>query len=282
MFCPNCGLSIRSNNWNFCGECGLDLRSIPIKDANSKTEPKLEFSKDKTQRKQKDGSPPAGYSPKVVTKKKTLLFKILLVAFGVILFLSIAFYFLRELGVMSNYSDGRSQKAEVASTENRAPNLNKEILDHAWMVARDNMQIKEMITSLYSGLSQAYNGGTMNTDSLFDAYYEKDVRYVTAWGGTELLDSTKARLRNAVHHVKDFTYRIEDLQVKPYAEAAYAFFVLRQYYKVDGSLLEEYLPTTLVLERRGTDWKIVHAHRSTDYETIQQYVSLQNRASRRK
>ena len=46
---------------------------------------------------------------------------------------------------------------------------------------------------------------------------------------------------------------------------AYAFFIFRQGTNVDGTLLEEYLPPTLVLERRETGWKIVHAHRSTDF-----------------
>jgi hypothetical protein len=148
--------------------------------------------------------------------------------------------------------------------------------------AQETARIEETISSLYAGLSTAYNGAAINTDSLFDVYFEKDVRYITAWGWTEPLDSTKARLRNASSHVKDFSFRIESMQVKPYADAAYASFVLRQSYKVDGTPLEEYLPTTLVFERRGTDWKIVHVHRSTDYETIQQYVALQQRREAKK
>jgi hypothetical protein len=142
---------------------------------------------------------------------------------------------------------------------------------------QDAGRIQERISGFYAGLSKAYNGGGLTTDSLFDVYFEKDVRYVTAWGWTEPLDSTKARLRNALRHVTDFNHRIESMHVKSYGDAAYAFFVLRQNYRVDGNLLEEYLPTTLVLEKRGSDWKIVHVHRSTDYQTIQQYVALQKR-----
>jgi hypothetical protein len=66
--------------------------------------------------------------------------------------------------------------------------------------------------------------------------------------------------------------------VKTYGEGAFAFFVLRQSTRVDGVRLEEYLPTTLILERRGTGWKIVHAHRSTDYETFQQYIAMQKKS----
>jgi len=147
----------------------------------------------------------------------------------------------------------------------------------ATMPSQENERIEQQISTMFLGLSRAYNGAAMNTDSLFDANYERDVRYVTPWGSTEPLDSTKARLRNALHHVKDFTYRIESMKVKSYADAAYASFVLRQNYQVDGNPLDEYLPTTMVLERRGSDWKIVHVHRSTDYETIKEYVALQQK-----
>ena len=75
--------------------------------------------------------------------------------------------------------------------------------------------------------------------------------------------------------MKDYSAHIEALQVKSYGDGAYAFFILRQSTKVDGTLLEEYLPTTIVLERRETGWKIVHAHRSMDYETFQQYIAMQ-------
>jgi ketosteroid isomerase-like protein len=143
--------------------------------------------------------------------------------------------------------------------------------------AKDEARIEEMIGSLYSGLSGAYNGTGVNTDSLIDAYYENDVRYVTPWGSTEPLDTTKARLRNAKNHIKDFDHRVEIMQVKSYGDVAYAYFILRQNYQVDGNRLEEYLPTTLVFERRGSGWKIVHAHRSTDYQTIQQYAALQKK-----
>lgn len=154
--------------------------------------------------------------------------------------------------------------------------------DQAPSSAQDDTRIQEMIVSLYNGLARAYNVGGLNTDSLIDAYYERDIRYVTPWGWTEPLDTTKARLRNAVSRVKDFNHRIEAVQVRSYGDGAYAYFILRQSYRIDGRLLEEYLPTTLILERHGSDWKIVHVHRSTDYETFQQYIALQPKSDVRK
>lgn len=146
----------------------------------------------------------------------------------------------------------------------------------------DGAQIEEMVSRLYAGMERAYNDGSANSDSLINANYDKDVLYITPWGWTEPLDSTKARLRNACGHVRDYSHRIESLQVKVFGDAAYAFFILRQQYTVDGGQLDEYLPTTFVLERRGAGWKIIHAHRSTDYETIQQYVALQQQRASKK
>jgi ketosteroid isomerase-like protein len=140
-------------------------------------------------------------------------------------------------------------------------------------------QIQAMVTSLYEGYARAYNEGGISTDSLIDAYYDKGIHYVTPWGWTEPIDSTKARLRRAVSLVKQYSAHLEAWQVKSYGDGAYAFFILRQSTIVDGKALDEYLPTTFILERRGTGWKIVHAHRSTDYETFQQYVALQTKSS---
>ncbi len=159
----------------------------------------------------------------------------------------------------------------------------REIQGQKPTTAEDESQIEEMVSRLYNGMERAYNDGGVNSDSLINANYDREVLYVTPWGWTEPIDSTKARLRNAFGHVRDYGHLIESMQVKSFGTAAYAFFVLRQQYTVDGGQLDEYLPTTLVLERRGVDWKIIHAHRSTDYETMQQYVALQQqRASRKK
>ncbi len=60
-----------------------------------------------------------------------------------------------------------------------------DVQDQARATAQAEAQIQEMISSLYSGFTRAYNDGGVNTDSLIDAYYDKDVHYVTSWGWTE-------------------------------------------------------------------------------------------------
>lgn len=133
-----------------------------------------------------------------------------------------------------------------------------------------------MISSLYQGFAPACNEGGVNTDSLIGACYDKGIHYVTSWGWTEPIDSTKACLRNTAAHVKDYNAHVESLQVKTFGDGAYAFFILLQRTTVDGMVLEEYLPTALVFERQ-TGWKIVHAHPSPDYETFEQYIVMQKR-----
>ncbi len=148
--------------------------------------------------------------------------------------------------------------------------------------AQNESEIKDMISSLHASLTKAYNGGAMNTDSLMEAYYDEGADYVTPWGWTEPLDTTKARLRRAVPRIKEYESRVENLDVKAYGDGAYAAFILRQNYTVDGNPLEEYLPTTFILEKREQRWKIVRVHRSTDFETFRQYVALQQKRERTK
>jgi hypothetical protein len=142
-------------------------------------------------------------------------------------------------------------------------------------VAQDESLIKGEIQEFHRILKKAYNGGGVNTDSLYDTYFDKDSYYVTAWGISEPIDSTKKRLRSAIRHIKDYENRVEIMSTKVMGNGGYVFFVLRQNYRNDGTLVEEYLPTTFVMERRQEAWVVIHAQRSTDYETMQQWVQLQ-------
>jgi len=144
-------------------------------------------------------------------------------------------------------------------------------------VAHQQLEIKTVVYGLYSSLQHAYTTESMDTDSLIDQYYTPDTYYVTPWGSTEPIDSTKARIRNARTRLKDYQYSIENLQVRTFGNGAYAFFILRQSYSIDGYMLDEYLPTTFILEKRDGDWRVIHVQRSTDYQTIQQYVEIQRR-----
>jgi hypothetical protein len=67
------------------------------------------------------------------------------------------------------------------------------------------------------------------------------------------------------------------MSVKIYGDGAYAFFILRQTYALNGVLMDEYLPTTFVFERRENHWAVVHSHRSADFQTIQQLMNVAQR-----
>jgi hypothetical protein len=140
--------------------------------------------------------------------------------------------------------------------------------------SEDVALIKREIADFYRALDQAYNGIPMNTDSLFDNYFEKDVYYVTYWGITEPIDTTKSRLHHALPGIKDYKNRLESIHVRVYNEGAYAFFILRQTYKLNGINMDEYLPTTFILERREDRWMVVHSHRSADFQTINHLMEI--------
>ena len=147
----------------------------------------------------------------------------------------------------------------------------------AGSLPEDEAVIKREITNFHQALKQAYNGGAISTDSLMDNLFGTDVYYVTYWGMTEPIDSTKTRLRHARSGIKDYDNRIESLKIKVYGDGAYAFFILRQTYSLNGNQMDEYLPTTFIFERHENRWKVVHSQRSADFPTIQQLMNVAQR-----
>jgi hypothetical protein len=141
-------------------------------------------------------------------------------------------------------------------------------------ISEDVALIEREIADFHQALKQAYNSIPMNTDSLIDNFFDKDVYYVTYWGMTEPIDSTKSRLRHAVPGIRDYKNRLESMNVKVYGNGAYAFFILRQTYSLNGILMDEYLPTTFILERRDNRWVVVHSQRSADFQTIHSLMEV--------
>jgi ketosteroid isomerase-like protein len=139
--------------------------------------------------------------------------------------------------------------------------------DAAKQDREDVQAVESQIHAYCSGLRRAYQGTSVNTDSLVDAHFDPAVYYVTYWGTTEPIDTTKSRLKRALPLMKGYENRVEIMRTKVYGDAAVSFFILRQSYTLNGNAMDEYLPTTYVFERRDEGWKIVHAHRSADLET---------------
>jgi hypothetical protein len=133
---------------------------------------------------------------------------------------------------------------------------------------KDRGEIERRISQYHDGIRRAF----------LDEFFVRSVYYVTYWGSTEPLDSTKARLKRFVGKVSNFDSRYEGLFVKVYGDGAYAFLIQRQNYSVNGKTIDEYLPTTYVFERRDGIWMVVHAQRSADFQTIQQQLELSRTA----
>jgi hypothetical protein len=134
--------------------------------------------------------------------------------------------------------------------------------------------IEHEIAGFHQALKRIYNGTPLSTDSLMDSFFDKDVYYVTYWGLSEPIDSTKSRLRHVVSKIKDYESRLEGVTIKVYGEGAYAFFILRQTYSINGILMDEYLPTTYVLEYKNNKWVVVHSQRSADFQTTQHLIEI--------
>jgi hypothetical protein len=141
-------------------------------------------------------------------------------------------------------------------------------------ILEDVALIEREVADFHQALKQSYNGMQMNTDSLMDNFFDKNVYYVTYWGMTEPIDSTKSRLRRALPGIKNYKNRLESINVKVYGDGAYAFFILRQTYSLNGILMDEYLPTTFILERRENRWMVVHSQRSADFQTIHRLMEV--------
>ena len=141
-------------------------------------------------------------------------------------------------------------------------------------ISEDVVLIEREIADFHQALKQAYNGIPINTDSLMDNFFDKDVYYVTYWGMAEPIDSTKSRLRHALPGIKEYENRLESMNVKVYDGGAYAFFILRQTYSLNGIMMDEYLPTTFIFERRDNRWMVVHSQRSADFQTIHQLMEI--------
>ena len=141
-------------------------------------------------------------------------------------------------------------------------------------ISEDVVLIEREIADFHQALKQAYNGIPINTDSLMDNFFDKDVYYVTYWGMAEPIDSTKSRLRHALPGIKEYKNRLESMNVKIYDGGAYAFFILRQTYSLNGIMMDEYLPTTFILERRDNRWMVVHSQRSADFQTIHHLMEV--------
>ncbi len=134
--------------------------------------------------------------------------------------------------------------------------------------------VEEVITHFHRALEAAYAGKKVDLAAEIDRAFDPNARYVTYWGQEEPVDTTRARMLAGVGRVRDYTNAVENIESRIYGEGAVVSCIVRQEYELNGHRVDEFLPTTYVLERRDGAWKVVFAHRSADFQTIQQQLEF--------
>jgi hypothetical protein len=140
--------------------------------------------------------------------------------------------------------------------------------------AADQAAVEKVITHFHRALEAAYAGKNVDLAAEIDLAFDPNARYVTYWGQEEPVDTTRARMLAGIGRVKDYTNAVENIESRVYGEGAVVSCIVRQEYEMNGHRIDEFLPTTYVLERRDGAWKIVFAHRSADFQTIQQQIEI--------
>lgn len=134
--------------------------------------------------------------------------------------------------------------------------------------------VELVITRFHRALESAYAGKKVDLADEIDRAFDPNARYVTYWGQEEPVDTTRARMLAGVGRVREYTNAVENIESRVYGEGAVVSCIVRQEYELNGHRIDEFLPTTYVLERRDGAWKVVFAHRSADFQTIQQQLQI--------
>lgn len=139
---------------------------------------------------------------------------------------------------------------------------------------QDQAAVEKVVTHFHRALEAAYAGKNVDLAAEIDRAFDPNARYVTYWGQEEPVDTTRARMLAGVGRVSDYTNAVENIESRVYGDGAVVSCIVRQDYEMNGHRIDEFLPTTYVLERRDGAWKIVFAHRSADFQTIQQQIEI--------
>jgi len=134
--------------------------------------------------------------------------------------------------------------------------------------------VEDLIKGYHRILEAAYQGRTVDLAGAFDRVFDAQGRYVTYWGNEEPIDTTRARAIGGVGRVTEYINMVENVESRVYGNGAVVSCIIRQEYMLQGNAIDEFLPTTYVLEKRDGLWKVVFTHRSTDFETIRQQMEI--------
>jgi hypothetical protein len=140
--------------------------------------------------------------------------------------------------------------------------------------AEEKAAVEDLIRGYHRVLEGAYQGRGVDLAGAFDRVFDLKGRYVTYWGTEEPIDTTRARAIGGVGKVTEYTNMVENVETRVYGEGAVITCIIRQEYMLQGFAIDEFLPTTYVLEKHDGMWKVVYTHRSADFETIRQQMEI--------
>ncbi len=140
--------------------------------------------------------------------------------------------------------------------------------------ARDKEAVEEIIKGYHRVLEAAYQGRDADLAGAFDRVFDRKGRYVTYWGTEEPIDTARARAIGGVGKVTEYINMVENVESRVFGDGAVVSCIVRQEYMLNGYPIDEFLPTTYILERQDRLWRVVFTHRSADFETIRQQMEL--------
>ncbi len=140
--------------------------------------------------------------------------------------------------------------------------------------AQEKEAVEEMVKEYHRVLEAAYQGRNVDLAGAYDRLFAPKGRYVTYWGTEEPLDTARARAIGAVGKVTEYVNMVENVESRVWGDGAVVTCIIRQEYMMAGYPIDEFLPTTYILEKQEGAWKVVFTHRSADFETIRQQMEI--------
>jgi hypothetical protein len=134
--------------------------------------------------------------------------------------------------------------------------------------------VEDLIKGYHRVLEGAYQGRDVDLAGVYDRVFDLQGRYVTYWGTEEPVDTARARAINGIGRVSGYVNMVENVESRVYGDGAVVSCIIRQEYRFQGYSIDEFLPTTYILEKKDGLWKVVFTHRSADFETIRQQMAI--------
>lgn len=113
-----------------------------------------------------------------------------------------------------------------------------------------------------------------DTASYFDGVLKNQFTKFSCYPPLSRLDcaSAKEQLFEMLHELRDYEAAIESLELRVVGKLAYALITLRNKYSNSERTVTAEMRLTMILEKQGDEWKIVHEHWSS--ATPAKFLSL--------